>query len=389
MHRLVLLRRTTYFSINQGFCANLTPCPEAASLKPIHVPERNSKAARAEARGSRKLGFQTGSLEKQNSRRAAHKTQVEYPASKSARGYGLPDTAKSSPWKLGGLSTGQLSSRTWKAINEDDVFGRAAQIAYYFFFAIFPLAIFLISILGLVVGGSSAQQEVTNALVRGVPPSATQIVRQTVQHSMQASGGGKLSFGIIVALYSASAGMVALIDTLNKVYNIREARGFIKQRAIALGLTIVTGILVLVAIGVFTIGSNVAHHVAGGVLYWVWNVVQYLIAVAILMFSFALIYYFAPNVEHPRWHWVTPGAAGGVFLWILASVGLREYLHYSNSYSSTYGLLGGVMVLLLWFYITGLAILTGGEVNSIIEDAGAASIPKKNNDAGERRRPAA
>lgn len=298
-------------------------------------------------------------------------------------------TAKASPWKLGGLSKGELSRRTWKGISDDDVFGRAAQVAYYFFFAIFPLAIFLISILGLVVGGSSAQQEVTNALVRGVPPSATQLVRQTVQHSMQASGGGKLSFGIIVALYSASAGMVALIDTLNKVYNTRKARGFIKQRVIALGLTVITGILVLIAIGVFTVGGSVAHHVAGGALYWVWNIVQYPIAIAILLFSFALIYYFAPNVEHRRWHWVTPGATVGVFLWILISVGLREYLHYSNSYTSTYGLLGGVMVLLLWFYLTGLAILTGGEVNSIIEDAGTASIPERNNDAGERRRPAA
>lgn len=301
----------------------------------------------------------------------------------------MAKTAKSSPWKLGGLSAGQLSSRTWKAISEDDVFGRAAQVAYYFFFAIFPLAIFLISILGLVVGGSSAQQEVTNALVRGVPSSATQIVRQTVQHSMEASGGGKLSFGIIVALYSASAGMVALIDTLNKVYNTRKERGFLKQRAIALGLTIVTGILVLIAIGLFTVGGNVAHHVAGGALYWVWNIVQYPIAIAILLFSFALIYYFAPNVDHPRWHWVTPGAAVGVFLWILISIALREYLHYSNSYTSTYGLLGAVMVLLLWFYITGVALLTGGEVNSIIENAGAASVPERKNDAGDSRRPAA
>lgn len=301
----------------------------------------------------------------------------------------MPKAAKSSPWKLGGLSGGQLSSRTWKAINEDDVFGRAAQIAYYFFFAIFPLAIFLVSILGLVVNGSSAQLDVTNALVRAVPPSATQIVRQTVQQSMQASGGGKLSFGIIVALYAASAGMVALMDTLNRVYKTRGSRGFIKQRAVALGLTIVAGILVLIAIGLFTVGSYLAHHIAGGALYWAWSVVQYPIAIAILLFSFALIYYFAPNVEHRRWRWVTPGAAVGVFLWILISVGLREYLHYSNSYTSTYGLLGGVMVLLLWFYITGLAILAGGEVNAIIEHAATADDPKQNTHRSKSRHPAA
>lgn len=281
----------------------------------------------------------------------------------------MPKEQRSSPWKLAGLSWKEVARRTWTGMSDDDVFGRAAQVAYYFFFAIFPLAIFLVAIMGLVVGGGSGEQQLTAAMMRGVPSSAGEIVRQTIHQSVQASGGGKLGFGIVIALFSASAGMTALIDTLNKVYDAREERGMVKQKAIALFLTIITGILVLIAIGLFTAGSNIAHHILGGGLYWVWNIAQYPVAVAFLIFSFAMIYYFAPNVEHPEWHWVTPGAAAGVVLWILGSVGLREYLHYSNSYTSTYGLLGAVMVLLLWFYVTGVAILAGGEVNAVIEHA--------------------
>jgi membrane protein len=277
-----------------------------------------------------------------------------------------------SPWALGGLSWTELARRTWGGVTADDVFGRAAQIAYYFFFSIFPLAIFLVAVMGMVIGGGAAEAHLTDALARGVPASAQQIVRDTVQRSVQATGGGKLGFGIAIALFSASAGMVALISTLNAVYHVRERRGFVKLRAIALGLVVITGILVLIAIGLITVGGNLARHFAGGALYWLWNVIQYPVAIAFLVFSFALLYYFAPNVDHPEWHWVSPGAAVGVFLWVAASFGLREYLQFSNSYSSTYGLLGGVMVLLLWFYVTGVAILTGGEVDSIIRQADTA-----------------
>ncbi len=274
-----------------------------------------------------------------------------------------------SPWKLGGLTSKQVGQRSWEGINNDDVFGRSAQLAYYFFFAIFPLAIFLIAILGIVVGGSAAQQDLINYLTRVMPASAHDMLQQTVSHSVQASGGGKLTFGIVLALLSASGGMLALMGALNAIFEVREGRGMIRQRATALGLTLATGILVLLAIGLITFGGNLAHSVAGGSLYWIWQIVQYPIAIAFLLFSYSLIYYFAPNVDHPKWHWVTPGAVVGVILWLIVSFGLRVYLHFFNTYSATYGALGAVMVLLLWFYVTGMAILIGGEINAVVERA--------------------
>jgi membrane protein len=295
---------------------------------------------------------------------------------------------KASPWKLGGLRISELGRRTWAEANEDDVFGRSAQLAYYFFFAIFPLAIFLIAIFGMVVGGSSAQEQLVNYLTRAVPSSASDIVRQTVEHSIQASGGGKLTLGILLALISASAGILAVMSALNIVYEVREGRSFIKQRGTAIGLTVATGVLVLIAVLLFTVGSNLAHHIAGGALYWVWNIAQYPVAIAFLLLSYSLVYHYAPNVEHPEWHWITPGAAVGVFLWIIASLGLRVYLRFFNSYSATYGMLGTVMILLLWFYVSGMALLIGGEVNAIIERAGTAR-GRQAEEQVSRQRPAA
>src|SRR5207248_3340301 len=154
----------------------------------------------------------------------------------------------------------------------------------------------------------------------------------------------------------ASSGTAAMMDTLNVVFGVKEGRSAIKQRAIALGLTIAVGILICLAIGLIVVGDSLAKVVAGGALKSVWQVLQYPVAIFFLLFSYSLIYYYAPNVEHPEWHWVTPGAVVGVFLWIAVSFGLRIYLHFFNSYSATYGSLGAVMILLLWFYVTGLAI---------------------------------
>jgi membrane protein len=282
-----------------------------------------------------------------------------------------PAHPRPSPWKLGGLTTGQLAVNAWQGINDDDVLGRAGQLAYFFFFAVFPLGIFLTAMLGVFVGpGSPTAQNIAQYITRAMPGSAAGLVNQTLHQALAASGGGKLTFGIIVALLSASSGMAAMMDVLNSVFGVKEGRSLIKQRAIALALTIAVGILICVAIGLIVVGGNLAHAVAGGALYWVWQIAQYPVAILFLLFSYSLIYYYAPNVDHPQWHWVTPGAVVGVVLWVVVSFALRVYLHFFNSYSASYGTLGAVMILLLWFYVTGLAFLIGGEINAIIERAG-------------------
>jgi len=300
-------------------------------------------------------------------------------------------TQKLSPWKFGGLSGKQFALMLWQGIDDDDVLGRAGQLAYFWFFALFPLAMFLTAMLGLVAGpGSPIAQALVDNITRAMPGAAADLVHQTIHNALSASGGGKLTFGIVLALLSASSGMGAMMDTLNVVFGVKEGRSFIKQRALALGLTIVVGLLICIALVLVVGGGHLANAIAGGAFKFAWQIVQYPVAIFFLLLSYSVIYYFAPNVEHPEWHWVTPGAVVGVVLWIVVSFGLRVYLHFANSYTATYGALGAVMILLLWFYVTGLAVLIGGEINAIIERAGTGKTrqqePREDRPAGKVER---
>lgn len=296
-----------------------------------------------------------------------------------------------SPWNLGGLTVQQLALRVWHDINDDDVFGRAGQIAYGFLFAVFPLFMFLLAILGIVAGPHSAlQQHLVMESTDAMPPAAAQVVQHVIAETTLASGSGKLSFGLILTLIAATSAMTNVMDTLNAAYNVREARSFLKFRGIAGGLTVAIGVLILIAMTIVLYGNGIVNHVGnlvglGGVATWTWKIAQWPVAVSFLLLSFALIYYFGPDVEFPVWHWISPGSIAGVFLWAVVSFGLRVYLHFFNSYSKTYGSLGAVMILLLWFYVTGVALLVGGEVNAEIENAAAKRGVPEAKEKGEKK----
>jgi membrane protein len=295
---------------------------------------------------------------------------------------------RQSPWKLAGLGPKELGKRVATEFNDDNVLDGAAMLAYYFFFALFPMLIFLMSMLGI-VGGQGIGNNVVDQITRIMPSSASTIVHETMKQALQASNGAKLSFGILITLWSAAAGMTGLMAALNNVFEVRETRSFIKSKSIALGLTIGNSLIVLVGIVLLLYGGNIADHFLAGHLNIVWKVIQYPVAIFFLLLSYSTIYYFAPNIEHPHWAWVTPGSVIGVALWVIASVGLRVYLHFSNSYNATYGAIGGVMILMLWFYVTGLAVLIGGEVNSEIEKAAGANQKRAAARQEHSRRPAA
>src|SRR5579871_2850208 len=280
---------------------------------------------------------------------------------------------------LGGLSGKELGKRVGKSIGEDDVFGRAAQLAYYFFLALFPMVLFLLSVVALATGkGSPFEHSLMSYIGRLTPPDASHLIQQTIAQTFDASGGFKTLFAIVGALWAASQGVTALMDTLNTAYNARETRPFWKQRGLALWITVAASVLIFIGLALLTVGQAVASHLAAGggigaIAKWVWFIAQWPVMVALLLTAFGIIYYWAPNVEHPKWHWVTPGAITALVVWIIASFGLRYYLEFFNTYSRTYGALTAVIIILLWFYVTGAAILIGGEVNSEIEKAGTAS----------------
>jgi membrane protein len=282
-----------------------------------------------------------------------------------------------SMWKLGGIGWVQLAKRVWAEINEDDVWGRAAQLAYYFLLALFPLLIFFTAALGLMLGaGEGLRTSLFNYLGQVMPGSAFQLVDSTMTEITGASGAGKLSFGLLATLWAASNGMGAITQALNAAYDVKDERPWWKQRLIAVALTMALSVLVIGALLLMLVGGRVAdalaaHYELGGFFPIAWKTIQWPLIFAFMVTAFALIYYFAPDVRDQKWMWLTPGSTIGVVLWLLVSLGFKLYLHFFNSYSATYGSLGAVIILMLWLYLTGAAILIGSEINSEIENAAA------------------
>ena len=293
-------------------------------------------------------------------------------------------------WRLSGLSWRELGKRVWSEIQEDNVFGRAAELSYYFLLALFPFLIFLTSIIGLILGsGTGTRHTLFAYLGRIMPPSAFQLLDDTMREVSTASGGGKLSFGILAALWAASNGMTAITQSLNTAYDLEESRPWWKQRLAAITLTIALSVLIILALVLIVAGGHIAEWLAsayglGPVFPVAWKIIQWPVVLACMILAFALIYYFAPDVRKQAWTWLTPGAAIGVVLWLLVSIAFRLYLNFFDSYSATYGSLGAVIILMLWLYFTGTAVLIGGEINSEIENAAAKQGEPDAKEKGEK-----
>lgn len=260
--------------------------------------------------------------------------------------------------------------RVAKRIIDDEIFGRAAQLSYYFLLALFPLLLVLINLLGyLAQEGTVFREKLLIYLAAVMPSSAIALVRTTLNEISLSSGTGKLSFGLLAALWAASNGMGAISQTLNTAYNIKETRSWWRVQLTSVCLTITLAILILAALAIILYGGSIGEALAarygfGNFFTTVWTIVQWPIALIFVLTTFNLIYNFAPNLKRSARRWITPGAFVGVALWLTVSFGFRTYLGYFDSYSVTYGSLGALIVLMLWFYLTGVAILIGGEVNS-------------------------
>lgn len=283
--------------------------------------------------------------------------------------------AIASIWKLGGLTWREMGRRIWLEIYDSDLFTRAAALSYYFLLALFPLLLFLMAMLGYFAdAGTDLRKNLLNYLGQVVPRSASELIYTTINEISTDAGGGKLSFGLLAALWFASYGLGAVSETLNAAYGVRESRPWWRVRLTAVGLTITLAVLVISALALVLyggeIGENMAQRLGLGTAFTIiWNILQWPIVLAFVLFAFALIYYFAPNLDHQKWYWVTPGSLTGIILWLLVSFCFRLYLRYFDRYSVTYGSLGAVIILMLWFYLTGAAILIGGKVNAEIENA--------------------
>jgi membrane protein len=283
----------------------------------------------------------------------------------------------SSLWDLGELTWRELARRVWDGIQKNDLLNRGYELAYNFLLAVFPLLLFLLALLGIFASGSSIlKSDFFFYLQQVLPPTAYSLIVSTLKEVTQNSGGGKLTFGLLLALYSGSGGITQLISTLNAAYEVREGRSWMKVHLTSLGLTIAMSILMIAALLMILAGGHLiallgeARGLHSAALI-VAKILRWGFAFGSVVLAFAIIYYFAPDVKERHWYWITPGSVVGVVLWVGASAALRGYLHFFNSYSKTYGSLGAVIILMVWFYVTGLALLIGGEINSTIEHAAA------------------
>ena len=287
------------------------------------------------------------------------------------------------------LPWGELIKRTVKDASEDDCLGLAAQLAYYLFLALFPAVLFLLALTSLLpVAGFI--DDVIAALRPIAPAEILGFLDDQLHRVANADSGGILTIGILGALWSSSAAVVAIIGSLNRAYDIEEGRPWWKVRLVAIGLTVALALMVLLSFGLILAGPRVADYLAasaglGGVFEWTWKILQWPLAFLLVSTAVGLVYYFAPDADQD-WVWITPGAVVATSLWVLASLAFKFYVANFTNYNASYGVVGGVIVLLLWFYISGLAVLVGAELNAEIEHASPHGKAAGEKVLGQRRK---
>ena len=294
----------------------------------------------------------------------------------------LETTLRASIWQRAHSSWSALSRSVWREIYEGTLLTHAAALSFYFLLALFPLMLFLITMLGFFAeSGTELRSNLLATLSRVMPYSASALIYTTVDEIGRNADGSKLSFGILTALWVASSGMGAISEALNAMYGVKESRPYWRVRVASIGLTVALAVLIVSALLLILYGGEIGEAVAnyfnqGSDFTSVWIVAQIPVVLIFVLLTFALIYYFAPNLHDQKWYWITPGSLIGVALWLLVSFLFRVYLRYFDSYSLTYGSLGAVIILMLWFYLTGVAILIGGKINAEIENVAAdAGVP--------------
>lgn len=279
-----------------------------------------------------------------------------------------------SPWKLGGLSVKELGLRVYREATTDEIFDRGAGLAYYLLFALFPGLLFLTTLLGL-LPIPDLMERLLGYARQALPPDAASLVERTLGEIQAGARGGLLSIGVIGALWAGSAGMAAVMTALNVAYDVTEVRPFWRRRLVAIALTVGFAVFIISALVLMVFGPRIGDAVAGalglgGLFTALWNVISIPVVIVLVLVAIALMYYLAPASEQ-RWRWITPGSLTALVLWLALSYGLRLYVTYFGNYNATYGSIGGVILLLLWLYLSSVVILLGAEVNAEIERAAA------------------
>jgi len=278
--------------------------------------------------------------------------------------------------------TKEILFRLYEVFWEEDVLSRSAQVAFYLAFSLFPLLLFLVNLFGLILGSADdLRMELFSYLRQIMPFSAYVLVQKTILEVTQNSSGGKLTFGLVVALWSASAGMDSMRIALNHVYKLKETRSWWVTKSESLTFTLLLIFLLTFVLGTVFYGWKFLSLLLSLInlpiqSFVILQIIQWVTFIFVLFFTFGLVYRYLPNQRDAKCSWISPGSLTAIVLWILLTNGFRLYLNYFDNYDKTYGSLGAVIILMLWLYLTALVILIGGLLNSVIAEIAAKYAPE-------------
>ena len=282
----------------------------------------------------------------------------------------VPGAQADKPTEVPARGWWQILRRAWAESKKDQVPLLAAGVAFYSFMALFPAMIAAITLYGLVADPATVARQ-ADKLTSAMPSDAASLVTRQMKalaDSPHQSLGLGLVIALLLALWSAAGGVGNIVTAINIAYDEEENRGFVRRKLLSLGLTLGAILFVVVAIALVGVAPAVLHSlVGGGPARWGFEVIRWVALLAGISLALAVLYRYAPDRDEPQFRWVSVGAAVASVIWLVASLGFSLYVAHFSSYSKTYGALAGVVVLLLWLWITNFIVLLGAEVNAEAE----------------------
>ncbi len=284
-------------------------------------------------------------------------------------------------WNFGGLSFRQLLVQTWTKMNENEILTRAAAVSFYAMLALVPILALLLTTLvqllpdlsgttGKTVGlGNLTVEQLQTSLRQLLPEEGFKVVADQIARMQKSPPFGLLSIGVLFALWTAASLFLAIIDAMNRVYGVIETRSFLKLRLTAIIMTILQALILLLTLVAVVGGPEILIWLGvRGYSATIALVIQWTVILMMMLFSFSLTFYVGPDAQQ-RWEWITPGSFMGTAVFLAFTYVFRIYAQNFGNYNKAYGSLGGVMALLLWFWVSSVVLLVAGQMNKVIEHA--------------------